>query len=333
MWGEFKGSSFKPLVYALALSQKDEKGNPKFKSFDTVGNKRKTFANTNGWRPRNNGGKYSETSTLTQAITWSQNIATANLLEEAGGPKALIDFANELGFDTSKFPEEMGLALGQAEVTPLEMAQFVAILANGGTKAEGIPVVDTVDLLGRHHAQRPALGVRLLTEETAALVRDLMKSVILSGTGGASRGAIGKKGFKGLAFGKTGTTDKNKDLWFVGSTPTYSASLWLGYDQPYDLHASSSDLSAPLWGWWMRAVHEDIPYEKQFQGVELKVKYLCAESGGYSNGSCKTLAMPVLEGQKSRRRCPTVHPPPEPSTYKNVWERKKEREESRNNQR
>ena len=319
------GSSFKPLVYALAFSQTDQNGKPTWKAFDTVGNKRKTFKDTDGWRPRNNGSKYTDTSTLALALASSQNVATANLLEESGGPKALIKFANDFGFDTSKFPEEMGLALGQAEVTPLEMGQFVATLANGGTKAKGVPVLVAYDQRGRNHIQGTALGTRVFTEETAALTRELMKLVILYGTGGASRSALGETGYTGMAFGKTGTTDKSKDLWFIGSTPTYSAALWIGYDQPYNLHASSSDLAAPLWGWWMNAVHKNLPKEKEFQGKGLKVKYLCGVSGGYSNGTCKSLPIPILPGQKSKSQCPIEHEEEEEKIYKNVWTRRQER--------
>lgn len=319
------GSSFKPLVYALAFSQTDRDGEPKWKAFDTVGNKRKTFKNTDGWRPRNNGSQYTDTSTLALGLTWSQNIATANVLEEVGGPKVLIKFAKDVGFDTSTFPEEMGIALGQAEITPLEMGQFVATLANGGTKAKGIPVLAAYDKRGRNHIQETALGDRVLSEETAALTRGLMKLVILYGTGGASRSALGEAGYTGLAFGKTGTTDKNKDLWFVGSTPTYSAALWIGYDKPYNLQASSSDLAAPLWGWWMNAVHKDLPEEKEFQGMKLKTKYLCGVSGGYSNGTCKTLPIPILPGQKSKKQCPVEHVEEEKKEYKNVWKRLQEK--------
>lgn len=318
------GSSFKPLVYALAFSQKNADGSPKWAAFDTVGNNRKTFKNTNGWRPRNNGGKYSDTSTLAQGLTSSQNIATANLLEANGGPTALIQFAKEFGFDTSKFPSEMGLALGQAEVTPLEMGQFVATLANGGTKANGLPILAAYDKRGRNHVSEEALGSKIFTDEAAALTRELMKLVILQGTGGASRSALGEQGYTWSAFGKTGTTDQHKDVWFVGSTPTYSAALWIGYDKPYDLHASASDLAAPLWGWWMRAVHTDLPKKKTFEGMQLKPKYLCGETGYYPNRTCKTLPIPTLPGQKSKNRCPIEHEPEEAKEYKNVWERRQE---------
>ena len=74
-------------------------------------------------------------------MTRSQNVATATLLEQLGGPLELITFAAKLGFETKDYPNEMGLALGQAEVTPLEMARFSAMMANGGIEVTGSPVV------------------------------------------------------------------------------------------------------------------------------------------------------------------------------------------------
>lgn len=317
------GSSFKPLVYALAFSQTDENGEFIWRSFDTVLNERRTFPNTNGWRPRNNGGKYSPVSTLAKGLTKSENIATASLLEQLGGPTKLIDFANSLGFKTDHYPNEMGLALGQAEVTPLEMGCFVAMLANGGTQVHGLPVTHAIDRNGDNHVYVTALGGRILKEEAAALTRAIMRLVILQGTGGASRSANGEKGYTGNAFGKTGTTDQNKDLWFVGASPTYAGALWIGYDNPLDMRASSSDLAAPLWGWWMRAVHSGLTWEKDFHGVELKNRYVCDVSGQYRNATCNTMPIPTLPNQKPKGMCPHNHPAPDPNkpVYQNLWKR------------
>ena len=88
-----------------------------------------------------------------------------------------------------------------------------------------------------------------------------MRLVVLAGTGG-SRSRLDRLGYKGESIGKTGTTDQSKDLWFVGSTPTYAGALWIGFDIPTTMPVSSSDVAAPLWGWWMRELHKDIPYEK-----------------------------------------------------------------------
>ncbi len=306
------GSSFKPLVYALAFSQKNPDGTSKYTASSTEINEPRTFKTPQGdWRPRNVGGEYSSTACLAQGLTWSQNIATASLLEEVGGPKALIPFATKLGFDTSKFPEEMGLALGQGEVTPLEMAQFAAIVSNGGRKVTGTPVLRAVDAAGVERIAPPQAGEAVLTPEAAALTRELMRLVIDVGTGGASRGAGGEAGYQGPALGKTGTTDSERDLWFVGATPTRAMSVWLGYDVPAPLGAAASDLAAPLWGWWMNRV-------TKFQGTaplfsetpKITKRYVCTVSGKLSGASCRGINAPFLTDTAPKAGCSIVHPPP-----------------------
>ena len=168
----------------------------------------------------------------------------------------------------------------------------------------------------------PARGARLLSPQATALTRALMGLVLTHGTGGASRRGAAGMGYVGTGFGKTGTTDQNKDLWLVGGTPHYGSALWLGYDQPSNLRASSSDLAAPLWGWWMRSIHTDLDAQKSYPDQPLKKKYLCRHTGMIGNGSCKLLPIPVLEGQRSRKRCPTKHVTLETETsYQSVWGR------------
>jgi membrane peptidoglycan carboxypeptidase len=306
------GSSFKPLVYALAFSQLNPDGTPRFTAASTEPNEPRTFKTPHGdWRPRNVGGEYSPTACLAQGLTWSQNIATASLLEEIGGPKALIAFATKVGYDTAKFPEEMGLALGQAEVTPLEMAQFAATVSNGGHKITGSPVISAVDPAGVQRIGPPVAGEAVLTPEAAALTRELMRLVIDVGTGGASRGAGGEGGYTGPAMGKTGTTDSEKDLWFVGATPTLAAAVWLGYDVPEPLGAAASDLAAPLWGWWMNRVtkFQDKPPEFPAEPKIVK-RSVCTITGKLMGPTCRGISAPFLADTAPKVGCSVEHPPP-----------------------
>ncbi len=316
------GSSFKPLVYALAFEQKNDDGTPKFTASSAEPNSPRDFNTPQGkWRPRNVGGEYTETASLAHALAWSQNIATASLLEEAGGPKALIAFAKKVGFDTTSFPEEMGLALGQAEVTPLDMAQFVGVVSNGGRKIVATPVYRAVNAGGAEVIAPPAAGDAVIDPGAAALTRELMRAVIDVGTGGASRGAGGEGGYQGPAMGKTGTTDGEKDLWFVGATPRIAMVVWIGFDQPTPLGVAASDLAAPLWGWWMNRVTKVDVTEKDAAGMpvypawpddpKILKRSICKVSGKYMNGSCPGIVAPYLEGTLPKGSCPISHPPPE----------------------
>lgn len=318
------GSSFKPLTFAMAFELKNPDGTPQFTAASNEPNSPRDFITPGGkWRPRNVGGEYTTTASLAHALAWSQNIATASLLEHAGGPKALIAYAKKVGFDTTKFPEEMGVSLGQAEVTPLAMAQFAGVVSNGGKKIVATPVYRAVDPAGVERVSPPVAGEVVIDPGAAALTRELMRSVIDIGTGGASRGAGGEGGYQGPAMGKTGTTDGEKDLWFVGATPKLAMAIWVGYDQPTQLGVAASDLAAPLWGWWMnRATKVDVT-EKDSAGMPIYPKWpdepkishrsICKVSGALMNGSCPGISAPFLEGTTPKKGCSISHPPPEPA--------------------
>ncbi len=326
------GSAIKPLVYALAFSRKDENGAPAWTAFDTVPNEPRTFPDTDGWRPRNVGGQYSPTTTLAMGLTWSQNIATASLLEEVGGPTEMISLASDFGFQTDDWPEEMGLALGQGEVTPLEMARFVATVARGGELASARPVYAAIDAAGQLRHAPPAPGAVVLSPDAAHQTRDLMRLVVENGTGGASREAAGIPGYSGPSIGKTGTTDSEKDLWFVGSTASYAGALWMGFDKPSPIGASASDFAAPLWGWWMRAVHEGYDMTREFEPARLKARRICTETGRAGNQTCNLIDAPILPDAPGSGTCDIEHPLPEAADsdkpkYEGLW-RRKAREEA-----
>ena len=312
------GSAFKPLVYALALSRMDGNGMPLYKASDKVSNAQRTFDGTDGWSPRNISGRYSKTRTLAYALPWSENVATASLLEELGGPRYLVDFAGRMGFDTRWLPEEMGLALGQGEVTPVEMAAFAATIINGGRRATGSPVHSARDAADQVRVGAIAPDRPVMTPEAAALTRDLMRGVVDFGTGNPVRGAAGIQGYKGAAIGKTGTTDQELDLWFVGGTPYYSAAVWLGYDKPTRIGGSASDFAAPLWGWWMRAVHTDLP-DKDFEGPVIETVRICPNTGKKPQPGCLSVRAPFLPGTQPEEFSPICAVAPPKPDIGNAW--------------
>jgi len=318
------GSSFKPLVYALAFSRMDGDGMPLYTASDTVTNVRRTFENTDGWRPRNVGGKYTPTIPLAQALASSSNIGTASLLEELGGARHLVDFADRMGFEKRWLPEEMGLALGQGEVTPLEMASFSAAVINGGRKSTGSPV-----LMARDAAQQIPVGALaqerpVMSPEAAVLTRELMRGVVLSGTGGAIRGVNGVVGYTGEAIGKTGTTDNEYDLWFVGGTSHYASALWVGYDTPTSVGGSASEVAAPLWGWWMKAVQEGLA-PRGFDGPTFEYRRICTITGmrPQQGQGCKSIRAPFLPGTAPRGVSEACDKDDPEKKFVSMWNRKK----------
>jgi penicillin-binding protein 1A len=315
------GSAFKPLTYALALGLRDGDA-PRFTAASTVPNGWRRFEPT-GWSPRNVGGRYTPTSTLADGLASSHNVATASLLELAGGPDALVALAGRVGFDTGAFPRELGLALGQAEVTVWEMARWVGVVAAGGRSISASPVVSAIDAAGRERWPGDEAGAAVLDPGVAALVRELMGLVVTQGTGGAVRGRGGFAGYDGPIWGKTGTSDDEKDLWFVGGTPDVAGALWLGYDEPTRIGAAASDFSAPLFGWWMREVHEGLPRRRDFGGPELERRWVCALTGKVAMEGCRGINAPFLPGTAPPPlACEGGHPPEDvqPADHVSPWD-------------
>jgi len=108
-------------------------------------------------------------------------------LEELAAKRPRRKRAERAGFDTSRWKKEMGLALGQGEVTVLEMARFAAEVVNGGRAVSGRPVDVAVDPAGRVRVPAAAAGDPVMTPQAAALTRDLMRLVVEYGTGGRAR--------------------------------------------------------------------------------------------------------------------------------------------------
>ena len=301
------GSSFKPVIYAFALEQRQPDGRPRFTASTTLPNTHRRFPTAPTWYPRNVGGRYAATASIAHALRSSANIASASLLLEAGGPEALIPFAERVGFTVDRFPAEMGLALGQGEVTAIELARFVATLARAGKQAPGRTLVSVRDRYGEERLA-PAPEPAVIDPEAAVLTRDLMSLVVSWGTGGAARGVGGRAGVAGPAIGKTGTSDQERDLWFVGATPRHVAVVWLGYDQPASIGASASDLAAPLWGWWMRELERDLPLAT-FDPPPLDRTWICTLTGHRPGPGCESVPAPYLPGTGPAATCDGQHPP------------------------
>ncbi len=224
--GRQAGSSFKPFVLATAFEQgtrPDEiySGGPL-----TIGD----------YSPENYAGAVYGNMSLRSAMHNSVNTVFVRLMQDVG-PNEAVALANRLGLeipeiDPARDGSGLSIALGSREVSSLGMASAYGTFANDGVRVAPTPVVrvfapDGTLVLDR---SEPA-GEQVIKEATADNVTDVLEGVITSGT--ASGKGIGRP-----AAGKTGTTQDNRDSWFVGYTPTLSAAVFMGWDPPPPLDAS-----------------------------------------------------------------------------------------------
>jgi 1A family penicillin-binding protein len=244
------GSAFKPFVYAAALSHG-------FTPATLVDDS--PVEVTNGsrvWRPVNFEGEYAGAVTLRRALMISANAATVRL-SRAVGEGRIAALAREAGIRGALDPVP-ALALGAAEVTPLELVVAYAPFANGGHRVEP-SLVRRIELADGTELWRAPerKSKRVLGEAEAFQITSMLRSVVDAGTGHLVR----ELGVRGPVAGKTGTTNNGADIWFVGYTPTVVAAVWFGYDVPRRIapNASGGRLAAPAWaafyknGWTERA--------------------------------------------------------------------------------
>lgn len=252
------GSAFKPFVYAAAL----EHG---FSPTDSVLDAPLSIplpGSDSTWEPSNfSPNAQPEMVTLEDALARSMNRAAVAVSQRVG-LEAVVEAARRGGLE-SPLPDVPALALGAAEVTPLEMAEAYAGLARGdGQRAIPRFVRSVVGRSGRLLARDTATFERGLAPRTTAALRAMLREVVRRGTARALAHRFGNAPI----VGKTGTTNRSTDVWFVGTTPTVAAAVWIGYDRPRPIfpsgEATGGRLAAPLWGQVMaRLVDEDAGHE------------------------------------------------------------------------
>ncbi|MBX3597749.1 MAG: penicillin-binding protein [Rhizobiaceae bacterium] len=236
------GSAFKPFVYLAAI----EHGlTPQSIRNDTpirIGN----------WTPQNYKGKYYGPVTLTTALAKSLNSVAAQLAAEVG-PATVVKTAQRLGI-SSKLQVNASIALGTSEVTPLELTAAYVPFANGGylPRLHFITSISTAG--GKQLYRAPAASApRVLQPETVGMMNTMMQETIRDGT-------AGKADFGWPAAGKTGTSQKSKDAWFIGYTANLTTGVWFGNDDGSPTkNITGGSLPTVAWRQFMAAAHEGVP--------------------------------------------------------------------------
>jgi penicillin-binding protein 1A len=234
------GSAFKPFIYLAAI----ESGfTPESLVDDNP-------VEIGGWRPTNFGNSYRGAITLRSALTHSSNMAAVRLTQSLGTAR-IVEAANRLGALSIR---DVGptLALGTSETTLLEMTAAFAVFANGGLSVMPEIVERIKDEKGRVLFER-AKGPppRIVSARTVSAMNDMMNSVIAGGTGQSAVLELYP------SAGKTGTSQRFKDAWFIGYTAQYACGVWLGNDNASPMRGiTGGSLPAEIWKELMLKAHE-----------------------------------------------------------------------------
>jgi penicillin-binding protein 1B len=234
------GSAFKLFVYAAALEPRS--GGPTITLASQLDDTPlRIDLPTGSWEPENFDKEFQGRVSVREAIERSLNVATARLAQDAG-IEWVADVARRLGVE-SPLPLVPSLALGVADLSPLEIARAYATIAGGGIRPEIRTFEDLVGASGNTVGRRDIEFRRVLDSGTAYLVTSLLEGVVERGTAYAVR----RSGLVGPVAGKTGTSDGERDAWFVGFTPELVVVVWVGFDEPQSLGLASSRVAVPIW--------------------------------------------------------------------------------------
>jgi penicillin-binding protein 1A len=223
------GSTFKPFVYAAAIRDKGyspcyevpnelvtfEKDDPRFHLQDD-------------WTPHNSDNKYGGSLNLKQGLANSVNCITAYLMHEMSA-ETVVKLVHAMGVK-SNIPDQPSICLGTADISLIEMAGAYTTFINKGVHVEPVFMTRIEDRSGNVIASFTADRNEVLDEQTAYVMVDLLRGVVLYGTGVRLRY---KYKLLGDLIGKTGTTQNNSDGWFIGCSPDLITATWVGCEDRF----------------------------------------------------------------------------------------------------
>ncbi|MEK6774384.1 MAG: PBP1A family penicillin-binding protein [Bdellovibrionota bacterium] len=259
------GSIMKPFVYLTALSQMENEN----KAYTPISllddTKFQVSYEGQHWSPENYGKKYYGTVPLFYALKNSLNASTASLGLKIGLDKIILT-ANAFGLQ-SEMKALPSLVLGSFEMYPKEVLQAYMTIGNFGQKPKLSFIRKVMDSDGKVVFENfPELTQAYDPVDTAVLL-GMMKQTLLTGTARS----VSLSGFTQPAAGKTGTTNDNKDAWFVGFTPFITTLVWVGYDNNLPTKLTGGSGAAPIWTQFMKKVSTIYPPE-DFSWPENTVK-------------------------------------------------------------
>jgi penicillin-binding protein 1A len=254
------GSIFKPLVYATAI----EAG---VSPCELVSAHRETYIDKEGeeWTPRNSNIDYEVSYTMRGAMAYSVNTVAVKTILKAGVEKT-INLAREMGI-VSELPDVPSISLGSASVSLLEMTTAYTTFANSGERVKPSFISAIVDQDGNiFTALAPEeQRKRVLSERSAALVNNMLRTVVTEGTASRLRWRYGVYNME--VGGKTGTTQANADGWFMAVSPSIVVGTWVGADDPRIRFRTTelgqgASTALPITGYFLNEVVNDKAFKK-----------------------------------------------------------------------
>lgn len=253
------GSTIKPFLYSLAM---ENGASP----CDRAPNVQQTYmVGGKPWTPRNaNRRRYGQMVTLKWGLAQSNNWISAYLMSRLN-PRQFVNILHKFGINNPDIYPSMSLCLGPCEVSVGEMVSAYTTFANNGIRIAPMFVTKIEDNEGNVVAEfQPRMNEVISSASAYKMLVELM-AVVDEGTAGRLRFRYHIPGEIG---GKTGTTNRNSDAWFMGFTPQLVSGVWVG-GEDRDIHfdnmrmGQGATMALPIWAYFMKKVYRDqsLPYD------------------------------------------------------------------------
>jgi len=231
------GSAIKPIFYTAAL----EKG---FTPASVIVDESTNFVDKwtgNPWSPKNYDGEYHGAVTLRTGLEESRNVVTAKLLDYIS-PQVGVEYCRKFGITSTIYPY-LSLALGAFEVTLQELVSAFSVFPNRGLRARPYFIIKIEDKDGNILEENLPQTEEVISPQIAYMMTYLLQGVVQRGTAASAASLNWPLG------GKTGTTNKFTDAWFIGFSPSLCAGAWVGYDTKITLgnRQSGAVVALPIW--------------------------------------------------------------------------------------
>ena len=243
------GSSFKPFTYAAALDKGYTPGTVIIDSPIIYSDDQMDWT----WKPKNYKEKFYGPTLFRTALIFSRNVVTIKILRDIG-IDYVIDYCRRFGI-TSPLSRDLSLALGSSGLSLLELTNAYSVFANLGELVRPIFVLKVLDRHGNLLEENRPQRERVVDKDTAYVMTHLLQEVVKYGTGWRARA------LKRPAAGKTGTTNKLQDAWYIGFTPSYVTGVWVGFDDDRTLgkYETGSRAASPIWVDFTRSILTNEP--------------------------------------------------------------------------
>ncbi|MGF6906868.1 transglycosylase domain-containing protein [Fusobacterium sp. PH5-44] len=255
------GSSFKPFLYFFAL----------LNGMETTTVIEDSYFSQGKWTPKNFGGNYFDNITLQNALDRSLNIVSIKLLRKTGTDK-FQEFVKKINPDIN-VPNNLTAALGSFEASPLQMATAFAIFSNGGYVVEPVFVTTVEDRNGNVIYTHEGKKSKTFDSIDTSVVTSMLSSSVARGS--SARAAVVGRDKKRIAQGgKTGTTNRNRTVWYVGITPDYVTAIYVGRDGNEKVpNITGGTGAAPLWkNYYQNLINKGLYFPSEFSYLDNHLK-------------------------------------------------------------